>query len=160
MKLCEVNSPLDECYQAAVDDWSGAMNVSHGDMNEYTTANMEVGEVMPEIPMDTNSVRENLDWKPSLDEASVALTSRWNGRRSPKFDQSSIWCLPSPMKTTLPISPPPEFGQCCFWKKANSIYARIFDYDREKILAANNVDSGSLQGCQGRLGIINSVRTG
>ena len=55
-----------------------------------------------------------------------------------------MWNLPSPVNTKLSAPPPPDFVQCYFWKKANSIFARIFDYDKEGISAANNFDSGAL----------------
>lgn len=145
MKMCEANSSSDDCnHVQAVDDWGSTITVNQGEMNEYTQTNMEVGEGPPETPMDTNSVREAVDWTNSLDETAVALTSRWDGMRSPNFKQPPIWSLPSPVKTRLPTPPPPDFVQCKFWKKANSIYGRIFDYDKERILAANNVDSGAL----------------
>ena len=146
MKLCEGNSSSDDCnHVQVVNDWGSTITVNQGgEMNEYTQTNMEVGEGPPEGPMDTNSVREAIDWTNSLDETAVALTSRWDGMRSPNFKAPPIWSLPSPAKTSLPTPPPLDFVQCKFWKKANSIYARIFDYDKEQILAANNVDSGAL----------------
>lgn len=146
MKLCEASSSDDCNHALALEDWSSTITVNQGDQNEYTQTNMEVGEGPPETPMATksNSVRETFDWKTSLDEASVPLTSRWDGMKCPNFKQQGLWSLPSPMKTRLPTPPPPDFVQCKFWKKANSIYARIFDYDKERISAANNVDSGAL----------------
>jgi hypothetical protein len=127
-----------------VEDWGNTIPLSQGDLSGYPAPSIEGGEVVPEPPMDIKKFKKTLDWTTSLDEASVASTSRWSGMRSPNFKQAPIWSIPSPIKTRMPTPPPPEFTQCCFWRKANAIYARIFDYDKESISAANNVDSGAL----------------
>jgi hypothetical protein len=145
MKLCEADYSSEDCNHAqAVEDWGSTITVNQGEENECTQKNMDVVEGLPETPMDTNSVRESVEWTNSLDETAVAVTSRWDGMRSPNFKQPPIWGLPSPVKSRLPTPSPPEFVQCEFWKKATSISERIFDHDKEQILAANNVDSGAL----------------
>lgn len=137
MKICDATSSSDDCNRP-----DGNIGDSQ-DLKVYTQTSMEVG--LPETPMDTesNSVRD-FDWTNPVDEAPVALTTKWDEMKSPKFRHTPNWSFPSPVKTRLPTPPAPEFTQCKFWKKANSIYARIFDYDKERILAANTVDSGAL----------------
>ena len=141
MKLCEASSSDDGNSPVKIWDISSA---SQRDMNVYTATHMEVGRGLPDTPMDTNLVRKIPDWTTSLDEASVALRSHLDGQRRPKSRPAPLWNIPSPVKTSLPTPPLPDFAQCCFWKKANSIYARMFDYDKEKISQANHVDSGAL----------------
>ena len=143
IKICDASSPSDDCNDPPiVEDWNGDSSTCQ-DVKIYTQTSMEVG--LPETPMDIgpNSIRD-FDWTNPVDEACVAVTTNWGEVKSPKFGHPPNWSFPNPVKTRLPSPPAPEFAQCRFWKKANSIYARIFDYDKESILAANTVDSGAL----------------
>jgi hypothetical protein len=146
MKMCEGTSSSDECsHPPVLNDWVGNTGNNQGDLKVYTQTSLEVGGGLSEEPTETHSNRvREFSWTNPSDETSVALASRPDRVRSPKFYHSPNWILPSPVKTKLPTPPAPEYTQCRFWEKANSIYARIFDYDREKILAANTVDSGAL----------------
>ena len=107
---------------------------------------MEVGEGMPEIvEPESNNHRDNFEWRDSLDEAPVALTSRWDGLRSSNFYDPSFWTVPNPVETSMSEPALPDFVPCKIWQKANAIYAKIFDFDnRERVSAATTVDSGSL----------------
>lgn len=139
MKLCKATSS-DDCNQPpTINDWDG--NVDDTDLKVYTQTTTEVG--LPATPMETesNAGREQ-DWTNPIEE--LTAITRWDGMKSPKLRHTPNWCFPSPVKTRLPTPPAPEFPQCKFWKKANSIYARIFDYDKERIVAADTVDSGAL----------------
>jgi hypothetical protein len=93
---------------------------------------------------ESNNRRINLDWMDSIDEGCVALTSRWDGMSDSTYQQQQFWDLPSPVNTALPNPPVPEYMPCTMWKKANSIYARIFDFDPQKVYGADKADSGSL----------------
>jgi hypothetical protein len=144
MKLFEGNSFSDDGIPQVLEDCSSTMTQNQGDANENTAADMEVGDGLPEIPMETNCVREAVDQIVSLDKASVTPTTFTDHGGTLVLNPAPSCSLPSPMKTSIHTLPPPDFAQCCFWKKANSIYARIFDYDMEGISKANRVDSGAL----------------
>ena len=106
----------------------------------------EVGDSLQETTNETesNNDRNTFDWANGIDESSVALTSRWDGMRNKVFEHTPFWNLPCPLKTGMPEPPIPDFIPCKIWQKANSIYAGIFDYPRERIQAANKVEAGSL----------------
>jgi hypothetical protein len=85
-------------------------------------------------------------WGNGMEESAAAL-NRWDSLSQDKhkvFEHTPFWNLPCPLKTAMPEPPAPNFVPCKIWQKANSIYAGIFDYPRERILSANKVDAGSL----------------
>lgn len=133
MKLYDRNSP-DNANLAVVDDWVNAVPAGENDLNVCPDTNMGASKEIPHDPVGSFVHKE----------ACVTPSSRPDRSKVPKRKQAPTWRFPSPVSTRLPTPPPPKFPQCSFWKKANSIYARIFDYDLEGISTANTVNSGAL----------------
>jgi hypothetical protein len=78
----------------------------------------------------------------SIDEEN-AVVSRWDGmRKAPQH--TAFWNLPTPTRTSIPLAPATNFVPCKIWRKANSIYARIFEYDKQRVYEADQADAGSL----------------
>jgi hypothetical protein len=102
-------------------------------------------DTMPETTVEVQSnvpSTVNLDWMDSIDEESVAV-SRWDGmRKAPQH--TAFWNLPTPTRTFMPMPAVPNFVPCKIWMKANTIYAKIFEYDRQRVYEADRVDAGSL----------------
>jgi hypothetical protein len=158
--LCEINSPSADSpivHAREENTWNdGGEGGGHGSSNDYAEDDLEemenngdepdaMPEAMPETMIEVQSngpSTVNLDWMDSIDEESVAV-SRWDGmRKAPQH--TAFWNLPTPTRTTMPMPAAPNFVPCKIWMKANTIYAKIFEYDRQRVYEADQVDAGSL----------------
>jgi hypothetical protein len=85
------------------------------------------------------------DFVDTIDESSVTLDKYWDGLQADNFTpQQQLWHLPHPTKTAFPPPPTPEYSPCHIWQKANSIYERIFQFDRHLVYDTDKANSGAL----------------
>ena len=93
----------------------------------------------------SSGVPESSDFVDVIDESSVTLTNYWDEmQRFPTHPSGQIWDLPSPEKTSLPPPPIPAYSPCQIWQKANTIYARIYQFDQQRVYDTDKVNPGSL----------------
>jgi len=124
----------------AIDDQDGYMDADNQDNDQDDSEDQEP-EHISRLP--AHASHTNLDWMDSIDVASVALMGGENNPRHPSLHHTPFWDLPSPIKTKL--DPPPlDYTPCKIWQKANAIYAKIFDYNRDRVYEADRTDPGSL----------------
>ncbi|KUJ07683.1 uncharacterized protein LY89DRAFT_742453 [Mollisia scopiformis] len=140
--LCEVRSPsADPSHLQKVETQDGSAWTTNI-IDEELAVNEHIEGVNEDISQRgstetyhiTQRPARNLDWM-DFDETDPNISAR---------SQNILHhgSLPSIMRSLTPTLP--EYEPCEVWKKANAIYARIFNFDRQKIAEADQIDGGSL----------------
>ncbi|KAG9244071.1 hypothetical protein BJ878DRAFT_87194 [Calycina marina] len=146
----EVNSP-------AKDDLISEMTVQNawgnktletdlGELRMLATEQVPVNDYQAENSRsESDSPKDDsIEWSTELVGGSGNLINRWEETNENQIVEHTIlWNRPSLLKFVRDPEVP-AFTPCGIWVKANSIYANIFKYSRDRMLSANKAEVGSL----------------
>lgn len=151
--LCEIRSP-------SADGPDGQITTLTHDFGTWAARPLnEIGndaanafdddDVEEEVPSNIVTVQPqprtsvpNLDWMDFNDGDPTNLTGLLEEALAPTSHQLGRRVSVPSIRVLTPAIP--DYEPCEVWRKANLIYARIFEFDRHRIAEADQVDSGSL----------------
>ncbi|KAF8850538.1 hypothetical protein BDZ45DRAFT_192580 [Acephala macrosclerotiorum] len=151
--LCEVRSPSTDgpdgqnTLAQEFGAWAAQPLIEGGNDAANTCDNEDVEEEVPSSivliqPQPTTSA-PNINWMDFNNDDPNDLTGLLEEALAPVSHQSERRAsIPTTIRVLTPTVP--DYEPCDVWKKANSIYARIFAFDRQRIAEADQVDPGSL----------------
>lgn len=110
--------------------------------DDRETAKPQDSPMTAPSPINETSLSE-LEGRHNLELSMLSWNSSWNNScESVSLDLDVA--ATSPLETSLPASTPISYKPCALWQRANSIYAQMFAFSRERAALANHADEGSL----------------
>lgn len=146
--LCEVRSPSEdpaETQNTHVKEFStwALRPVNIENNGPLLHCEDEVEEETVPSRAQSRPAAPNLDWMEFNEMDTPDLTGLLSATLAPTSHQAKRR-YSSPTILRIPSPEIPDYEPCEVWKKANAIYAKIFDFDRQRIAEADQFDSGSL----------------